>query len=946
MASKRKSTVPCMIPVKTIAVEAGNVETVTASGEVQQLDPPCEKAAIQTTVKDSAGGLANGHPNFREGRHCICKYCDFLSQDLNKFLLHVESQHLEFNTDPNFVCVQCSFLVKSFEGLASHNAEDHAEERSFVWSVAKEDGQVIVEQSFPGAANKAAVKKEVSEDHQASSTEISRIKTPIMKMVKIKPEQKRIAVAQLQDKSSSLSGTEKETPSGSRNSTKCTVNGTTTVVPFVSNVTNASQPPKCSVINALPILQTGVTQIVPVVQSLQQQPVLQQQTILQQPQLQHQSLHLPNASALPKVMIPLSSIPAYSADMDSNSFLKNSFNKFPYPTKSELCWLTVVTKFPEEQIKIWFTANRLKQGISWSPEEVEDSRRKMFNTIIQTVPQPTITLLNAPLATSSSGVQQVIHSSLPCQVMGQPGTTGVLVAQPLVTNGVQVTNSQITLAVSTPTDQQVINTVQCETPSDVNTVSTVHSLTASPNISSELSYTEHNSNKSKKSQQQLTALKDSFYKNQFPDQEEVERLSQITGLFNREVKKWFSDRRYHCRNLKGTRPLLLDEAVKSNAVTDPYDDDYFSLLGVSPQQPSRRPSFSQAPDFTPVKYKERAPEQVKALESSFEQNPFPSEEEVDRLRSETKMTRREIDSWFSERRKRKTTEDNSNQTKDALLEVEDYIEDIDDSDHDDDENVDPEDEEYSAKRRLRKSKSTLRRTSSIQTSEQKVLPIKINLKNLKVTDGSSKPPVHTNNQERERRSRPAFIARKKTNEQLHLLKKVFVHTQWPSNEQYDALVAETGLSRTDVVRWFGDTRYAFKNKQLKWVSDYSKNIFPEAIHADESNSQDMLIEDCFGTNEAMYEDGDLESLGEKVEMSQEENSWFNENVSKDTDSPSNSCNEEQQSFSDDQSRHYQEGDAGSETSESSENQGTNFNADCTDRPKEDTHIPEIPLESE
>jgi hypothetical protein len=69
-------------------------------------------------------------------------------------------------------------------------------------------------------------------------------------------------------------------------------------------------------------------------------------------------------------MIPLSSIPTYSASMDSSPYLKTSFSKFSYPTKAELCYLTVVTKFPEEQIKIWFTAQRLKQGISWSPEEV------------------------------------------------------------------------------------------------------------------------------------------------------------------------------------------------------------------------------------------------------------------------------------------------------------------------------------------------------------------------------------------------------------------------------------------------------------------------------------------------------------------------------------------------------------------------------------------------
>nr|2DA5_A Chain A, Zinc fingers and homeoboxes protein 3 [Homo sapiens] len=59
----------------------------------------------------------------------------------------------------------------------------------------------------------------------------------------------------------------------------------------------------------------------------------------------------------------------------------------------------------------------------------------------------------------------------------------------------------------------------------------------------------------------------------------------------------------------------------------------------------------------PTKYKERAPEQLRALESSFAQNPLPLDEELDRLRSETKMTRREIDSWFSERRKKVNAEE-------------------------------------------------------------------------------------------------------------------------------------------------------------------------------------------------------------------------------------------------------------------------------------------------
>lgn len=72
---------------------------------------------------------------------------------------------------------------------------------------------------------------------------------------------------------------------------------------------------------------------------------------------------------VPKIAVPLNTT-KYNPSLDDNLTLISSFNKFPYPTQAELSWLTAVSKHPEEQIKVWFTTQRLKQGISWSPEEV------------------------------------------------------------------------------------------------------------------------------------------------------------------------------------------------------------------------------------------------------------------------------------------------------------------------------------------------------------------------------------------------------------------------------------------------------------------------------------------------------------------------------------------------------------------------------------------------
>lgn len=538
-----------------------------------------------------------------------------------------------------------------------------------------------------------------------------------------------------------------------------------------------------------------------------------------------------------QVMIPLSSIPTYSASMDSSSFLKTSFSKFPYPTKAELCYLTVVTKFPEEQIKIWFTAQRLKQGISWSPEEIEEARRKMFNTIIQTAPSSsqnqtqshrspvpqTITVLPASLG--ATGIPHILQGSLVSQ-------GGVIVTQPVMANGIHVSSAPVALAVTpkpqaaarpmmqarpaaalvadkgvsmvvgtvgssstgsniissnssqtggggtssiiTSSQASVINlslgssnhsnakvssvngkhssaNADCSDKSNSNITSHVNakntdirkvnntsivqsdkvttesktttdsksinsnsntscdgqksndtsggsnknnttststedidpstsdspttkmeeasspaSKSSSPSPAAPLSSTpgsrtpvnaflDPNFYKGKKSQEQLNALKDSFQVSQFPDQEEVDRLIALTGLTVREVRKWFSDRRYHFRNLKGTRsstggqnksgtaagagsgsstpgsgsstpgsgaaagsanPVDLSEISSNSGAKTPQQSSApvsptASQTPTSPTTPSRRLPRPPSPDFTAIRYKEREPHQVR-----------------------------------------------------------------------------------------------------------------------------------------------------------------------------------------------------------------------------------------------------------------------------------------------------------------------------------------------
>ncbi|KAM8774032.1 zinc fingers and homeoboxes protein 3 isoform 1-T2 [Rhynchonycteris naso] len=926
MASKRKSTTPCMIPLKTAALqdasaEAPPTETVP-EGPPQDLPPEVPAAsseATQTPSSPDSAVLANGQRSTLDGYLFSCKYCDFRSQDITQFVGHMNSDHTDFNKDPTFVCTECSFLAKTPEGLSLHNAKCHSGEASFTWHVAKPDNHVVVEQRAPESSSTADPLSEPSVDGTDGQAEIIITKTPIMKIMKGKAEAKKIHTLKenvpSQPAGEALSNPPAREMEG-KDGDHSFVNG---AVPVSQAPSNSTKPPHAAngpLLGTVPVLPAGIAQFL----SLQQQPPVHTQHHTHQP--------LPTSKSLPKVMIPLSSIPTYNAAMDSNSFLKNSFHKFPYPTKAELCYLTVVTKYPEEQLKIWFTAQRLKQGISWSPEEIEDARKKMFNTVIQSVPQPTITVLNTPLVANAGNVQHLIQAALPGHVVGQPEGTagGLLVTQPLMANGLQAPSSSLPLAVTSVPKQPTaapINTVCSNTASAVKVVNAAQSLlTACPSITSQ-AFLDASIYKNKKSHEQLSALKGSFCRNQFPGQSEVEHLTKVTGLSTREVRKWFSDRRYHCRNLKGPRAMMPGEP--GSIVIDSMPEVPFSPASRAPEvtctpaaatlathSSAKRQSWHQTPDFTPTKYKERAPEQLRALESSFAQNPLPLDEELDRLRTETKMTRREIDSWFSERRKKVTLEEATQADRSACLEGEVGAEGKGGA------------EEATGDLRVPRENGSPEVPSSQILAERKVSPIKINLKNLRVTEASGKSELlglGACEPEGDGPSKPAAqppgkASCKKTAQQRHLLRQLFVQTQWPSTQDYDSIMAQTGLPRPEVVRWFGDSRYALKNGQLKWYEDYKRGNFPPGLLVVAPGNRELL-QDYYGAHKTLQE-ADLPSLCDKTQMSsQQVKQWFAEKMGEETRAVADTCSEDQ-GPSDPAAVHKGLGDVCSEVSENSE----------------------------
>uniref|UniRef100_W5LMQ9 Zinc fingers and homeoboxes 3b n=1 Tax=Astyanax mexicanus TaxID=7994 RepID=W5LMQ9_ASTMX len=1068
MASKRKSTIPCMIPVKTMhlqdELEKGRNSPSSKESSFFHKEEASGKGfhgLDESSGQDSSDAQ-------KDGGTYTCRPCNFETQDLNLFLDHVYSGHPEFRSEPTFLCVDCGVSAVKFEGLALHNARVHPSTMTTILQLKKKDRKVIVEQSLVVGAGESAGSKE---------SEISITKTPIMKMLKGKSEPKRIVVSHpiTDEPSSTIKQVE------AKDSPAVTVTHVPTIV-HNGAASKVTLPSAIQIVNgsgALPMLKTAMTQVVSVVQNRS----LNQHSSLSSSSPSSSSSTTSNSKNLPKVMIPLSSIPTYSASMDNSSFLKTSFSKFPYPTKAELCYLTVVTKYPEEQIKIWFTAQRLKQGISWSPEEIEDARRKMFNTIIQTAPpagqqqqqqrqihhstpQQTITVLPASLG--ASGIPHILQGSLVSQ-------GGVIVTQPMMANGIQVSSAPVALAVTPkpqaaakPTMQAkpaaalvadkglnivvgsvgssnsgnyTISNSSSNTSSIITSASTNTSLcghasvisigssssiissngkinnnsssnsnngkanlpstnsrsstpndnksstngkggtakgsveskgstdpkanaknssdnrssssSGSPNVSasnspaptsttdsiptksdspspassnsrtlSTASFLDPSFYKAKKSQEQLLALKESFLVSQFPNQEEVDRLTSLTGLTVREVRKWFSDRRYHFRNLKGSRSSnggqtsatsspSSSSAPASTAAGDNSDSPAPTERPKTPQKmplsptrqqqattpptPTRRTPRAPSPDFTAIRYKEREPHQVRALEASFAQDSDPSGEEVDRLRGETKMTRREIHGWFSEKRRRVAAEKKKEEFERAEREEDEEEEEKEGEEGERREKGkaeakgDKEDTEESLSETQEQDKDEKLKEDSSGT-EPKVNPIKINLKMLKVTESNGKGEVEGSPQPETTKvppsapqtstppppssssSQPSQTAYrgKKTPEQLHILKQAFARTHWPSSPVYNELIAKTGLPRPEVVRWFGDCRYVLKNNQLKWLESYQSMVDEEDFLKGDLSVLQERLNAC-----GKLEENQLEELAKSSGLSEElVKRWF------------------------------------------------------------------------
>ncbi|XP_035019805.1 zinc fingers and homeoboxes protein 2 [Hippoglossus stenolepis] len=817
MSSRRKASTPCMIrPEQTMveldddAEESHNMEITT---ENHTEDGPMEAdlstgadSSMDLDLSGKASDLPSApdkpateppdlsKPQRRQQGGYECKYCPFSTQNLNTFKEHVDANHPNVILNPLYLCAVCNFNTKKFDTLTEHNERCHPGESNFKFKRIKMNNQTILEQTIEGCSNNAVIYN-TSSANSGKGDELGTL--PLSRPAAVKVGKPKMTSDNKRTELGKLTQDLAKKPITAFN-----VNGTVII-------------PESTLLKA-----DGLSHIMP-------------------------SLQRPlNYTQVPKIAVPLNTT-KYNPSLDDNLTLISSFNKFPYPTQAELSWLTAASKHPEEQIKVWFTTQRLKQGISWSPEEVEEARKKMFNGTISSMTQ-TFTVvtpqLNSQSSTNMSAASRFMQpgasvlQSLPCHLLGQTS----LVLTPVV-NGSTVTCAPLALTVATQVAQSLkrpltsaVIATESKRPSIIQTISApklvsskVLNFTVDPN----------------KTGEQLSVLRSSYTHCPFPEEDEIYRLIETTGLSRGEIKKWFSEQRL--LNLKGVPP---PPVLVKTEVTPAVKDG-----PVKKAVPSHFPLLERV--------KGKTSEQLKALEESFQRSSSPTEAELDQLAQDTRLSKTEVDCWFSERRALR-----DNMEKTILTMASKNMEDrqerpvalLNGASH---REQDGKPLSSSPQPPVLSSSSSSSSPPVLAASSPPVLAA--SSPQPPTLSSSASPPILTSSASSSPHppilsasTSPAPISSRC----LTLLREMFCRTQWPSPEEYSQLEVQTSLGRTDIVRWFKDHRLVLKNgESLDWMEGFQNPNLAEQQKEGQEQSKSISLE-----VKAVPDAGAVEEAGENA----------------------------------------------------------------------------------
>ncbi|KAM4551033.1 homeobox and leucine zipper encoding a isoform 1-T3 [Odontesthes bonariensis] len=481
-------------------------------------------------------------------------------------------------------------------------------------------------------------------------------------------------------------------------------------------------------------------------------------------------------------------------ELDTIPELVHAFNLFPYPSSREVTALARVCALPLDKVKVWFMVQRIKYGISWSSEEIEETRRKL--AVPELCDETPETKEDAKLKSESNSSEELIiedkdsDEEVPALTIFIPQTNSSKCESRDTYKPTKSTPPCFSSTLPPPQDSYFYHPPAETPPSTAADVSL---------DLSELPSRHHRHGRYKKSKAQLAALRKSFLRENWPAEAELRRLQEETGLSRNDIRKWFSDSRYQLRVGRGSLAAAQSyshqtaEGGKHDPQSQPLplvNQKSRQLNGVKGHEATRNNGIRNSHFFQTFL--------TNSLEAFGERVLETQGHEV--------MVELSGDG-YSFKDEEQSEEQPLQLTKTCSTEPE------------------------AVQESTSSPYSSPSSSPQLAASPNKPLSYRFRTSKKSVHPAKTSPPQTSlcfsgASTSTSQALTPAGRPRK-TKEQLDVLKQHFLRCQWPKSEDYTELVKLTSLPRADVIQWFGDTRYAVKNGQLRWVKGVRDQFLAE-----------------------------------------------------------------------------------------------------------------------
>ncbi|KAM8782624.1 homeobox and leucine zipper protein Homez isoform 3-T4 [Rhynchonycteris naso] len=310
---------------------------------------------------------------------------------------------------------------------------------------------------------------------------------------------------------------------------------------------------------------------------------------------------------------------AQTSELDGNEHLLQTFSYFPYPSLADIALLCLRYGLQMEKVKTWFMAQRLRCGISWSSEEIEETRARVvyhrdelhFKSLLSFSHHAGRPPEEVPPSTISPPEQVLANGAIATSKSSQPLS---FLPQPL-----------------SPSEQALPPQVEPAWPQRLRNNSVLGKAGPVEYLSPD---TQRQRKTKRKTKEQLAILKSFFLQCQWARREDYHKLEQITGLPRPEIIQWFGDTRYALKH--GQLKWFRDNAVPG---TPSFQDQAI------PTPPPSTRSLNEWAETPPLPVPPPPPD-IQPLERYWAAHQQLQESDIPQLSRASRLSTQQVLDWF------------------------------------------------------------------------------------------------------------------------------------------------------------------------------------------------------------------------------------------------------------------------------------------------------------